>query len=62
MIKKFFNGDIGVVAQVDTEERTLTVIFDGSPVGYEIDELDELVLAYAVPVAALPLNEKLRYV
>lgn len=48
--KEVFNGDIGVVANVDTEERTLTVIFDGRPVGYEIDELDELVLAYAVTV------------
>ncbi|MBQ4364409.1 MAG: ATP-dependent RecD-like DNA helicase, partial [Oscillospiraceae bacterium] len=48
--KEVFNGDIGVVAQVDTEERTLIVIFDGRPVGYEIDELDELVLAYAVTV------------
>ena len=48
--KEVFNGDIGVVANVDTEERTLTVIFDGRTVSYEIDELDELVLAYAVTV------------
>ena len=45
--KEAFNGDIGVVAFVDTDERNLTVDFDGRSVVYDISELDELVLAYA---------------
>ena len=45
--KDVFNGDIGIVADADTEEQTLTVIYDGRPVTYETSELDEIVLAYA---------------
>ncbi len=48
--KEVFNGDIGVVAFVDTEERNLTVDFDGRSVVYDISELDELVLAYATTI------------
>ena len=48
--KEVFNGDIGFIADVDLEERTLVVDFDGNPVEYEASELDELVLAYASTV------------
>ena len=48
--KEVFNGDIGVVAFVDMEERNLTVDFDGRSVAYDISELDELVLAYATTI------------
>ena len=48
--KEVFNGDIGVVEQVDTEERTVTVNFDSRPVEYDVSELDELVLAYATTI------------
>lgn len=48
--KEIFNGDIGVVASVDLEERELTVDFDGRAVSYDVSELDELVLAYAVTI------------
>ena len=48
--KEVFNGDIGTVADVDMEERELTVLFDGREVVYDISELDELVLAYATTI------------
>jgi exodeoxyribonuclease V alpha subunit len=48
--KEVFNGDIGVITSVDTDERQLVVNFDGRPVMYEQEELDELVLAYAVTI------------
>lgn len=48
--KEVFNGDIGVISQVDTEERTLKVQFDGRDVEYDSSELDELTLAYAATI------------
>ncbi len=48
--KEVFNGDIGVVTQVDLEERNLAVDFDGRSVVYDVSELDELVLAYATTI------------
>ena len=45
--KDVFNGDIGVIASVDTEDRSLTVNYDDRRVEYDATELDELVLAYA---------------
>lgn len=48
--KEVFNGDIGYIDSVDTEERTLTVNFDGRTVPYNATELDELVLAYATTI------------
>ena len=63
--KEVFNGDIGYVKEVNLEERTLTVIYEGRPVEYEDSELDELTLAYATtihksqgseyPVVVIPL-------
>ena len=48
--KEVFNGDIGTIQQIDPEERTLTILFDGRPVAYDAAELDEIVLAYATTV------------
>ena len=48
--KEVFNGDIGVIENVDLEERNLTVNFDGRQVEYDVSELDELVLAYATTI------------
>ena len=48
--KEVFNGDIGVVESVDTEDRTLVVRFDERAVEYDVSELDELVLAYAATI------------
>ncbi len=48
--KEAFNGDIGRLAEVDSENQTLTVVFDGRPASYEWSEADELVHAYAVSI------------
>lgn len=48
--KEVFNGDIGTITKVDMEERELTVLFDEREVVYDVTELDELVLAYAVTI------------
>lgn len=52
--KMIFNGDIGRVVKVDTEERQLHVVFPepggNRVVVYDSEELDELVLSYAVSV------------
>ena len=66
--KNVFNGDIGYITAVDTNERTLTVTFDNRLVEYDITELDEIVLAYAVtihksqgsefPVVVMPVTMK----
>jgi exodeoxyribonuclease V alpha subunit len=48
--KDVFNGDLGVVAGVDADERELRVDFDGRTVVYDFGELDELVPAYAMTI------------
>ncbi|SMC82129.1 exodeoxyribonuclease V alpha subunit [Desulfocicer vacuolatum DSM 3385] len=48
--KDVFNGDIGVVDEVVASENRLVVDYDGRLVDYDIMELDELTLAYAVSV------------
>lgn len=66
--KNVFNGDIGYITAVDTNERTLTVTFDSRLIEYDITELDEIVLAYAItihksqgsefPVVVMPVTMK----
>ena len=48
--KDVFNGDLGYIREVDTEERMLKVDFDGKWVEYDVTELDELTLAYATTI------------
>jgi exodeoxyribonuclease V alpha subunit len=48
--KSVFNGDIGYITSLDEEDRTLQVTFDEKSVEYDVTELDELVLAYAITI------------
>jgi exodeoxyribonuclease V alpha subunit len=48
--REVYNGDLGIVRQVDEEEAELVVTFDGRDVRYGFGELDELVLAYATTI------------
>ncbi len=48
--KNVFNGDIGVISGINTEDRTLTLRFDENEVEYDATELDEVALAYATTV------------
>ena len=47
--KDVFNGDIGKIIDIDQEERELKVKYD-KQVSYDFNELDELVLAYAMTI------------
>ena len=48
--KDVFNGDIGFISGIQTEDKTLIITFDDKDVEYEFDELDEVVLAYACTI------------
>ena len=48
--KDVFNGDIGRIEAIDTEEGLVQIDFDGRRVDYEVGELDEIALAYATSV------------
>ena len=45
-----FNGDIGVITDIDPVSETLVVDFDGRETIYEFSQLDELEHSYAVTV------------
>jgi exodeoxyribonuclease V alpha subunit len=47
---EIFNGDIGRITAIDTEEREVVVSFDGRPVMLESTELEDLTLAYACTI------------
>lgn len=48
--KNVYNGDVGRIIKVDTQGQTLSVVFDEEEVIYTSDELDEIMLAYAVSI------------
>ena len=48
--KDVFNGDIGIITSVNSEESELTVDFYGRTVVYDFNDLDEVLLAYATSI------------
>ena len=48
--KDVYNGDVGFVKAVNSDDRSMIVNFDGRPVKYDGGDLDELVLAYATTI------------
>lgn len=48
--KDVFNGDIGRIEQLNDEDRTALIDFDGQRVEYYYDEFDEITLSYAVTI------------
>jgi exodeoxyribonuclease V alpha subunit len=48
--KDVYNGDIGSVVHIDRPRYRVIVHYDGRPVVYEKDDLDDITLAYAVSV------------
>lgn len=63
--KDVFNGDGGVILSIDSETKEVVIDFDGREIHYDLDELDEIMLAYALtihksqgseyPVVVIPL-------
>lgn len=48
--KNVFNGDIGRITVIDREEKVVCIRFDDNEVEYDVTEMDEVTLAYAVTV------------
>jgi exodeoxyribonuclease V alpha subunit len=48
--REVFNGDLGVIEQIDPEEQEVRVNFEGRTVTYDIADLNELSLAWAVTI------------
>jgi len=48
--KEVFNGEMGRIVAVDDEDKSVTVSFDERRLVYELAEIDELRLAYALTV------------
>ncbi|ATW23657.1 ATP-dependent RecD-like DNA helicase [Candidatus Formimonas warabiya] len=48
--KGVFNGDIGVIKQIDLEDKKIVISFDENEIEYDLSEMDEVVLAYAITV------------
>lgn len=48
--KDVFNGDMGRVVSIDPMERELWVDISGNKISYSFNELDELVLSYAITI------------
>jgi exodeoxyribonuclease V alpha subunit len=48
--KDVFNGDVGVITNINDTEREVTIEYDGKPLIYDFEELDEITLSYAVTI------------
>ena len=48
--KEVFNGDIGLISEIDLTNQEVHVDFEGRQVPYEFSELDEITLAYATSI------------
>jgi exodeoxyribonuclease V alpha subunit len=55
--KQVFNGDMGIVENIDEAKSVVAVNFDGSRIDYSNTERDELVLAYAITIHKSQGNE-----
>ena len=52
--KEVYNGDIGMIADIDLDEGDVAVDFDGRTVTFAFGELDTLVPAYAATIHKRP--------
>ncbi|MDH3882520.1 MAG: ATP-dependent RecD-like DNA helicase, partial [Desulfobacteraceae bacterium] len=48
--KEVYNGDIGIVDNIDSQKAELAVNYYGQTVSYDFDELDEMTMAYAISI------------
>lgn len=48
--KEVFNGDIGFIEDINSEEQEVYVLYEDRIVVYEYDELDQIKLAYAATI------------
>jgi len=48
--KLVFNGDIGRIQSINSEDKTVSISFDHRKIQYDFADLNEIVLAYAISV------------
>ena len=48
--KEVYNGDIGTICSIDRQKAELSVDYYGRTVGYDVAELDQVTMAYAISV------------
>ncbi|RCJ41998.1 exodeoxyribonuclease V subunit alpha [Nostoc minutum NIES-26] len=48
--REVFNGDLGTILSIDTEEQEVVVDYAGRPVVYDYADLNEITLAFAVSI------------
>jgi exodeoxyribonuclease V alpha subunit len=48
--KNIFNGDVGTIKAIDLRTKKMHILFDQQSIEYELKELDQLKLAYAMTV------------
>ena len=48
--KEVYNGDIGIIRYIDKEEGEVVITFEERDVTYDVNELDEVVLSYAMTI------------
>ncbi len=49
-IKDVFNGDIGVISEINPQSKRMSVVYDDRQVEYDSEEFEDLTLAYAISV------------
>jgi len=64
--KDIYNGDVGVIESINMDNNTVRIVFDGRTLKYDVNELDEINLAYAIsihksqgsefPIVVMPLS------
>ena len=48
--KDVFNGDCGIIYSVDEEEKTVVIRFDDRDITYTFNELEDVMLSYALTI------------
>lgn len=48
--KNVFNGDMGTIMDINQDDSQMIIDFEGTKINYDFDEINELVLAYAISI------------